>query len=165
MKNEEGEQLQYSTWMNPFMLLNQALIQQPLMTVPSGCADSLWSMPCHVVPCSQSLPGSFLSRESLFLQTGFSRGHPIWELFTKGSTPFYWAEFEKKKKKKAFVNSIENPDLFLFFALTTMTPLEKVVGTEKRSHSQSASDDWQVRQPDRPFRRWVGVEIKKNKKN
>lgn len=82
--------------MNPFMLLNQALIQQPLMTVPSGCADSLWSMSCHVVPCSQSLPGSFLSRESLFLQAGFSRGHPIWELFTKGSTPFYWAEFEKK---------------------------------------------------------------------
>lgn len=45
----------------------------------------------------------------------------------------------------------------IFFALTAMTPLEKVVGREKRSHSQWASDDWQVRQPGRPFRRWVGV--------
>lgn len=54
---------------------------------------------------------------------------------------------------KASVNSFENPDPFkLLCALTTMTPLKKMVGGEKQSQSQWVSDDWQVRRPGRPLR-------------
>lgn len=74
--------------------------------------------------------------------------------------PSIGQSFQKKKnkEKKAFVHSIENLVCLFFivlFALMTMTPLEKMVGTKKQSHNQWCSDTWQVTQPGCSLNRWV----------